>query len=157
MWRLDCSAPLHHICCIAGVSSNPSWTLPALSWCNAANSSYASVWRRRCDMLSSSMNVGSPVSKYAYLLFVRLSKHKHRFIYVAANNLRSKKDENVEIFQRLLLHAEVRWLSNGACLARFCSYFDSCLKFLEKNQRRLIELNADSAYLTELSQKCKWH
>lgn len=40
--------------------------------------------------------------------------------------------ENNETFEQLLLHTDVRWLSKGNCLARFCELFDSIVKFLEE-------------------------
>ncbi|XP_029296292.1 protein ZBED8-like [Cottoperca gobio] len=38
--------------------------------------------------------------------------------------------ENDETFERLLLHTDIRWLSKGNCLARFCELFDSIVEFL---------------------------
>ncbi|KAK2722757.1 hypothetical protein QYM36_003074 [Artemia franciscana] len=66
-------------------------------------------------------------------------------------------DENDEEFQQLLLHTEVRWLSKGACLARFYSVFESVLEFLESKdpdlRENLINLKAEIAYLTDLFKK----
>lgn len=52
----------------------------------------------------------------------------------ALNNrlFRQLCQENDETFERLLLHTEVRWLSKGNCLARFCELFDSIVEFLEE-------------------------
>jgi len=66
-------------------------------------------------------------------------------------------DENDEGFQRLLLLTEVCWLSKGACLTRFYALFESVLEFLESKdeylKKKLINLKADIAYLTDLFQK----
>lgn len=40
--------------------------------------------------------------------------------------------ENEETFEHLLLHTDIRWLSKGNCLARFCELFDSIVEFLEE-------------------------
>lgn len=45
--------------------------------------------------------------------------------------------ENDEIYNRLLLHTEVRWLSKGNCLARFCEMFDSVVTFLQDKREKL--------------------
>ncbi|XP_010775064.1 zinc finger BED domain-containing protein 5-like, partial [Notothenia coriiceps] len=52
----------------------------------------------------------------------------------ALNNrlFRQLCQENDETFERLLLHTDVRWLSKGNCLARFCELFDSIVEFLEE-------------------------
>ncbi|XP_026317857.1 SCAN domain-containing protein 3-like [Hyposmocoma kahamanoa] len=96
----------------------------------------------------------------------RLNRSLH-FVIKAVNKIRSNAlntrlfaqlcDENDEDFQRLLLHTEVRWLSKGACLARFYSVFDSVLEFLESRdpdlKENLIKFKADIAYLTDLFKK----
>uniref|UniRef100_A0A3Q3B2L2 DUF4371 domain-containing protein n=1 Tax=Kryptolebias marmoratus TaxID=37003 RepID=A0A3Q3B2L2_KRYMA len=47
--------------------------------------------------------------------------------------------ENYAIFERLLLHTDVRWLSKGNCLARFCALFESIVEFLESSDAVLGE------------------
>ncbi|GFS69141.1 SCAN domain-containing protein 3 [Trichonephila clavipes] len=45
-------------------------------------------------------------------------------------------EEQNEDHMRLLLHIEVRWLSNGNCLKRFMELFDTLSDFLnDKNQK----------------------
>ena len=65
--------------------------------------------------------------------------------------------DNDEIFVRLLLHTEVRWLSKGACLSRFFSLFDSILTFLREHDQNLFEsvlrIKNDIAYLTDFFEK----
>ncbi|KAI6653910.1 hypothetical protein LOD99_3086 [Oopsacas minuta] len=60
-------------------------------------------------------------------------------------------------FERLLLHAEVRWLSKGKCLSRFYSLFDTILEFLEEENPQLMQLviaaKSDVAYLTDIFDK----
>ncbi|GBP03109.1 SCAN domain-containing protein 3 [Eumeta japonica] len=96
----------------------------------------------------------------------RLNQSLH-FVIKAVNKIRRNAlntclfaqlcDENDEDFQRLLLHTEVRWLSEGACLTRFYSVFDSVLEFLESRdpdlKEKLIKFKADIAYLTDLFKK----
>ena len=66
-------------------------------------------------------------------------------------------DENDEDFNRLLFHAEVRWLSKGLCLDRFYKLFKSVLQFLENNDDalrvNLTNSENDIAYLTDLFKK----
>ena len=90
-----------------------------------------------------------------------------QYVITAVNKIRSNAlndrlfgklcDENDEIFNRFLLHTEVRWLSKGTCLKRFYQLFDSVLKFIEsKNhslRNNLIKFKNDVAYLTDLFYK----
>lgn len=41
-------------------------------------------------------------------------------------------EENDEVFNQLLLHTEVRWLSKGVCLQRLVDLFDSTTEFLSE-------------------------
>ena len=41
-------------------------------------------------------------------------------------------NENDEVFDRLIMHTEVRWLSKGNCLERFLSVFSSVIDLLMK-------------------------
>jgi len=41
-------------------------------------------------------------------------------------------EENNELFNQLLLHTEVRWLSRGVCLQRLVNLFDSTTEFLNE-------------------------
>ena len=41
-------------------------------------------------------------------------------------------EENDEVFNQLLMHTEVRWLSRGACLQRLVELFDSTTEFLSE-------------------------
>ncbi|GBP24959.1 Protein ZBED8 [Eumeta japonica] len=62
--------------------------------------------------------------------------------------------DNDEGFNRLIFHTEVRWLSKGNCLTRFCNLFNSVIEFLENKDRELrenlITSKNDIAYLTDL-------
>lgn len=66
-------------------------------------------------------------------------------------------EENDEIFHRLLLHTEVRWLSKGLCLTRFFALFETVLEFLDVKdpilKENLIRWKPDIAYLTDLFTK----
>ncbi|XP_071394012.1 zinc finger BED domain-containing protein 5-like [Centroberyx affinis] len=65
--------------------------------------------------------------------------------------------ENDETFERLLLHTDVRWLSKGNCLARFCELFDSIVEFLEEVDAALGEKvsssHCDIMYLADFFEK----
>ena len=65
--------------------------------------------------------------------------------------------ENETEFERLLFHTEVRWLSKGNCLSRFCSLFDTIVEFLEKANPQLIKddqkAKFDVAYLSDIYDK----
>ena len=41
-------------------------------------------------------------------------------------------NENDEVFDRLIMHTEVKWLSKGNCLERFLAVFNSVIEFLMK-------------------------
>lgn len=65
--------------------------------------------------------------------------------------------ENDEEFNRLLLHAEVRWLSKVVCLNGFWNLFDSVLEFFEEKnadlKSKLLQFKTDVAYMTDLFAK----
>ncbi|KAM3874376.1 zinc finger BED domain-containing protein 5-like [Diretmus argenteus] len=65
--------------------------------------------------------------------------------------------ENDETFERLLLHTEVRWLSKGNCLARFCELFDTIVEFLEKVDaalgEKVLSSRCDIMYLADFFEK----
>ena len=62
--------------------------------------------------------------------------------------------KNKEDFERLLLHADVRWLSKGKCLRRFYDLYDAVLDFFkfkvldEKMSTYLKSRGADVPYLS---------
>ena len=62
--------------------------------------------------------------------------------------------ENDKDFQCLLLHTEVRWLSNGNCLKRFYTLFNSVLDFFQESNlelyNKLKSSKTDIAYLIEM-------
>ena len=64
---------------------------------------------------------------------------------------------NDEIYKRLLLHTEVRWLSKGNCLKLFHELFDSIVEFLEAYHSTLVEevkrVRIDVAYLADIFEK----
>ena len=64
---------------------------------------------------------------------------------------------NDEIYKRLLLHTEVRWLSKGICLKRFHELFDSIVEFLEEYHSTLVEevkrIRIDVAYLADIFER----
>ena len=62
--------------------------------------------------------------------------------------------ENDELFTKLVMHTEVRWLSKGNCLKRFYIVYDSVIEFLEESDDNLACQLKDSkhsiAYLTDI-------
>ncbi|KFD49312.1 LOW QUALITY PROTEIN: hypothetical protein M513_09864 [Trichuris suis] len=66
-------------------------------------------------------------------------------------------EENGEVFHRLLLHTEVRWLSKGACLSRLYNLYASVLEFFEKEDASLCanlkKFEGDIAYMADLYTK----
>ncbi len=64
---------------------------------------------------------------------------------------------NEEEFGRLLLYSDVRWVSEGNCLARFCELFDSVVEFLEEADAALAEKvcssRCDIMYLADFFDK----
>ena len=65
--------------------------------------------------------------------------------------------ENEENFERLLLHTDVRWLSNGNCLNRFNALYDTVLEFLNSCDKKLHDNlrnnRVDVAYLADIFTK----
>ena len=65
--------------------------------------------------------------------------------------------ENDEDFERLLFHTEVRWLSKGACLTKFCVLYDTVVEFFEETlkdkdkAKKLITLKNDVVYHSDIS------
>ncbi|XP_073689566.1 zinc finger BED domain-containing protein 5-like [Garra rufa] len=77
----------------------------------------------------------------------------------ALNNrlFRQLCQENEETFERLLLHTDVRWLSKGNCLARFCELFNSIVEYLEEVDaalgERVSSSRCDIMYLADFFEK----
>ncbi|CAH1983840.1 unnamed protein product [Acanthoscelides obtectus] len=97
-------------------------------------------------------------------LSVRLHESLH-LVIDAVNRIRSNAlnifaqlcKEDDEHFHQLLLHTEVRWLSEGLCLTRFFALFETILEFLDTKDKILKEnlmmKKTDIAYLTDLFTK----
>ncbi|KRZ16569.1 SCAN domain-containing protein 3 [Trichinella zimbabwensis] len=66
-------------------------------------------------------------------------------------------EQNVEEFNRLLMHTEVRWLSKGACLSRFYELFETILEFFQYKEPSLRDslkkCKSDIAYMADLFSK----
>ncbi|XP_053159163.1 LOW QUALITY PROTEIN: protein ZBED8 [Hemicordylus capensis] len=105
-----------------------------------------------------------------HLVVKNLSERLHSSLHLvirAVNKIRGKSlqdrifgqlcMENDEDYNRLLLHAEVCWLSKGASLSCFSTLFNSVLEFLEDKDATLradlIKSKPDIAYLTDLFNK----
>ncbi|XP_042229496.1 SCAN domain-containing protein 3-like [Homarus americanus] len=66
------------------------------------------------------------------------------------------KDQNAD-YVRLLLHTDVRWLSNGNCLKRFMELFDILSEFLDDKPYMTLLLTVDGkalvSYLADIFEK----
>ena len=65
--------------------------------------------------------------------------------------------DNDEEFERLLLHTEVKWLSEGNCLIRFYSLFDTVVEIFQDSNHGLCDdlknIKDDIAYLSDIFNK----
>lgn len=64
--------------------------------------------------------------------------------------------ENDEEFERLLLHTEVRWLSKGESLSRYCELYKSVVEFLGEESdlaKDVITCHQDVSYLADFYEK----
>ena len=63
-------------------------------------------------------------------------------------------NKNDEVFDNLIMHTEVRWLSKGNCLERFLAVFDSVIDFFSKKDSvladNLVGRKIDIAYMSDL-------
>ena len=81
--------------------------------------------------------------------------------YVKANSkndrlFRQLCKENDEEYERLLLHTEVRWLSKGESLARYCELQNSVVDFLGEDSdlaKDVIACSQDTSYLADFFEK----
>ncbi|XP_050527964.1 SCAN domain-containing protein 3-like [Daktulosphaira vitifoliae] len=69
---------------------------------------------------------------YETLQFVIKAVNKIKASLLNDRMFRELCHDNVEDFERLLLHTAVRWLSKGKYLCRFFALFDSIIEFLDK-------------------------
>ena len=63
-------------------------------------------------------------------------------------------NKNDEVFDRLIMHTAVRWLSKGNCLERFLAVFSSAIDFLNEKDSMLagslLKRKIDIAYMSNL-------
>ena len=63
-------------------------------------------------------------------------------------------NENDEVFDRLIMHTEVRWLPKGNCLERFLAVFSSVIDFFNEKDSMLagslLKRKIDIAYMSNL-------
>ena len=63
-------------------------------------------------------------------------------------------NENDEVFDKLIIHTEVRWLSKGNCLERFLAVFNSVIDFFAGKDSmladNLVKRKLDIAYMSDL-------
>ena len=61
-------------------------------------------------------------------------------------------NKNDEVFDRLIMHTEVRWLSKGNCLERFLAAFSSVIDFFNEKDSMLagslLKRKIDIAYMS---------
>ena len=66
-------------------------------------------------------------------------------------------NENDEEFERLLLHTEVRWLSKGESLSRYCKLHERVVEFLGEEPdlltKDVITCRQDTSYLTDFYER----
>ena len=88
--------------------------------------------------------------------------HKLMSIVIKAHALNSRLfrqpcTETDDTFERLLLHAEVRWLSMGNCLRRLYSLFDTVVEFFHNSNSvfcdELRNIKHDIAYSSDVFTK----
>ena len=90
-------------------------------------------------------------------LVVRMIK-KIKTLALNTRLFRQLCDENDEKFERLLLHAEIRWLPKGSCLKRLFSLYDTIVQVLLSNRKDYLAkdndyIRGDVAYLSDIFEK----
>ena len=104
-----------------------------------------------------------------HLVAKRLSPRLQASLSVAVNAINKVKanakndrlfrqlfNENDEEFERLLLHTEVRWLSKGESLSRYCQLHKSVVEFLGEESdlgKDVITCYQDTSYLADFYEK----
>ena len=80
--------------------------------------------------------------------------------HIKSNSLKGRLsrelcNQNGEDFERLVLHTEVRWLSEGNCFQRFIILWGSIVSFLANTQlgEKLLATKYDVFYLSDKFEK----